>query len=85
MTSTKPHYMAKRTIWDAYQRERANRGAAGIDDETIAMFEQVLSKNLYKLWNRMSSGSDFPPPVRQVEIPKATGGIRKLGVPTVIS
>jgi len=83
MTSTKPHYIAKRTIWDAYQRVRANRGAAGIDDETIAMFEQDLSKNLYKLWNRMSSGSYFPPPVRQVEIPKATGGIRKLGVPTV--
>ena len=62
---------------------KANRGAAGVDDEIIAMFEQDLSKNLYKLWNRMSSGSYFPPPVRQVEIPKATGGIRKLGVPTV--
>jgi hypothetical protein len=79
MTSTKPYDIAKRTIWEAYQRVKANRGAAGIDDETIAMFEQDLSKNLYKLWNRMSSGSYFPPPVRQVEIPKATGGIRKLG------
>ncbi len=62
---------------------KANRGAAGVDDETIAMFEQNLSGNLYKLWNRMSSGSYFPPPVKQVEIPKAKGGTRKLGVPTV--
>ena len=83
MTSTKPYDIAKRTIWDAYRRVKANRGAAGVDDETIAMFEQDLSKNLYKLWNRMSSGSYFPPPVKQVEISKATGGIRKLGVPTV--
>lgn len=83
MTSTKPYCIAKRTVWEAYQRVKANRGAAGIDDETIAMFEQNLSKNLYKLWNRMSSGSYFPPPVKQVEIPKAKGGFRKLGVPTV--
>ena len=83
MTSTKPYSIAKRTVWDAYQKVKANRGAAGIDDETIAMFEQDLSKNLYKLWNRMSSGSYFPPPVRQVEIPKASGGTRKLGIPTV--
>ena len=83
MTSTKPYDIAKRTIWEAYQRVKANRGTAGIDGETIAMFEQDLSRNLYKLWNRMSSGSYFPPPVKQVEIPKATGGIRKLGVPTV--
>jgi RNA-directed DNA polymerase len=85
MTSTKPYDIAKRTIWEAYQRVKANRGAAGIDDETIAMFEQDLPKNLFKLWNRMSSGSYFPPPVKQVEIPKAAGGIRKLGVPTVTS
>lgn len=83
MTSTKPFSIAKRTVWEAYQKVRANRGAAGIDDETIAMFEQNLSKNLYKLWNRMSSGSYIPPPVRQVEIPKASGGFRKLGIPTV--
>ena len=61
----------------------ANRGAAGIDEEAITMFEQDLSKNLYKLWNRMSSGSYFPPPVKQVEIPKAKGGTRKLEIPTV--
>jgi group II intron reverse transcriptase/maturase len=70
-------------VWEAYQQVKANRGAAGIDDETIATFEQNLSKNLYKLWNRMSSGSYFPPPVKQVEIPKAKGGTRKLGIPTV--
>ena len=79
MTSTKPYSIAKRTIWQAYQQVKANRGAAGIDGETISMFEQDLSKNLHKLWNRMSSGSYFPPPVKQGEIPKATGGIRKLG------
>ncbi|MGF6666323.1 hypothetical protein QF000_008056 [Paraburkholderia atlantica] len=58
-------------MWETYQLVRANRGAAGVDDETIAMFEQNLSGNLYKLWNRMASGSYFPPPVKQVEIPKA--------------
>lgn len=83
MTSAKPYSIAKRTVWEAYQQVKANRGSAGIDDETIAMFEANLSGNLYKLWNRMSSGSYFPPPVKQVEIPKATGGVRKLGVPTV--
>jgi group II intron reverse transcriptase/maturase len=83
MTSAKPYDIAKRTVWEAYQQVKANRGAAGIDDETIAEFEQNLPKNLYKLWNRMASGSYFPPPVKQVEIPKASGGTRKLGVPTV--
>ena len=83
MASTKPYRIAKRTVWAAYQLVKANHGAAGIDDETIAMFEQKLSGNLYKLWNRMSSGSYFPPPVKQVEIPKAKGGSRRLGIPTV--
>jgi RNA-directed DNA polymerase len=83
MRSAKPYNIAKRTVWEAYQQVKANRGAAGIDEETIAMFEQNLSKNLYKLWNRMASGSYLPPPVRQVEIPKKTGGFRKLGIPTV--
>lgn len=83
VTSTKPYSIAKRTVWDAYQKVKANRGAAGIDEETIAMFEQNLPRNLYKLWNRMSSGSYIPPPVKQVEIPKASGGLRKLGIPTV--
>jgi len=83
MASTKPYRIAKRAVWKAYQLVKANRGAAGVDDETIPMFEQNLSGNLYKLWNRMSSGSYFPPPVKQVEIPKAKGGTRRLGVPTV--
>src|ERR1700687_1009412 len=83
MTSTKSYCIAKRVVWEAYQLVKANRGAAGVDDETIAMFEQNLSGNLYKLWNRMSSGSYFPPPVKQGEIPKAKGGTRKLGIPTV--
>jgi RNA-directed DNA polymerase len=82
-STTKPIVIAKRAVWEAYQQVKANRGAAGIDEETIAMFEQNLSRNLYKLWNRMSSGSYFPPPVKQVEIPKAKGGTRKLGIPTV--
>ena len=81
MTSAKPYSIAKRTVWEAYQQVKANRGAAGIDDETIAMFEQNLSRNLYKLWNRMSSGSYFPPPVKQVEIPKANGRHEKAGHP----
>jgi RNA-directed DNA polymerase len=83
MTLTKSYFIAKRTVWEAYQQVKANRGAAGIDEETITMFEQDLAKNLYKLWNRMSSGSYLPPPVKQVEIPKAKGGTRKLGIPTV--
>jgi len=83
VSSNKPYNIAKRVIWEAYQQVRTNRGAAGIDDETIADFERNLPKNLYKLWNRMSSGSYFPPPVKVVEIPKASGGIRRLGVPTV--
>src|ERR1700676_4104904 len=82
-TSAKPYVIAKRAVWEAYQQVKANRGAAGVDEETIAMFEQNLSKNLYKLWDRMSSVSYFPPPVKQVEIPKAKGGTRKLGIPTV--
>ena len=85
MTSAKPYSIAKRTVREAYQLVKANRGSAGIDDETIAMFEQNLPKNLYKLWNRMSSGSYFPPPVKQVQIPKGSGGFRKLGIPTVVS
>ena len=83
MSPAKPYSIAKRTVWEAYQQVKANRGSAGIDEETLVEFERNLSKNLYKLWNRMSSGSYFPPPVKQVEIPKASGGKRKLGVPTV--
>jgi RNA-directed DNA polymerase len=83
MTHPKPYDIPKRRVLEAYRRVRANKGAAGIDDESIEMFEADLTGNLYKLWNRMSSGSYFPPPVKQVEIPKKNGGVRILGVPTV--
>lgn len=74
----------KRVVWDAYLKVKANDGAAGIDGQSLAEFEQDLKNNLYRLWNRMSSGSYFPAPVRAVEIPKADGrGVRILGVPTV--
>jgi len=71
-------------VWEAYLKVKANKGAAGVDGESIAEFEKNLKGNLYKLWNRMSSGCYFPPPVRMVEIPKPEGrGVRILGVPTV--
>src|SRR5271163_5116184 len=83
MTNLKPYDISKRRVLEAYWRVKANRGAAGIDGESLEMFEANLTGNLYKLWNRLSSGSYFPPPVRQVEIPKKNGGVRLLGVPTV--
>jgi group II intron reverse transcriptase/maturase len=79
----KPFKIPKREVWEAFKRVKANQGAAGVDGQSIAEFEANLSGNLYKLWNRMSSGSYFPPPVRRVEIPKASGGMRPLGIPTV--
>ena len=83
MNKEKPFKISKKVVWEAYQRVRANKGAAGVDAESIADFEKDLKGNLYKIWNRMSSGSYFPPPVRAVVIPKAKGGQRVLGVPTV--
>lgn len=83
MSTTKPFDIPKRVVWDAYKRVRANRGAAGVDEQSMVDFERDLSGNLYKLWNRLSSGSYHPPPVRQVGIPKKSGGMRYLGVPTV--
>jgi len=79
----KPFDIPKRDVWEAYKRVRANQGAAGVDGQTIADFEADLSNNLYKLWNRLSSGSYMPPPVRRVDIPKSDGRVRSLGVPTV--
>jgi RNA-directed DNA polymerase len=73
----------KTLVWNAYQRVKANRGAAGVDGQSLTEFEQDEKNNLYKLWNRLSSGSYFPPPVKAVEIPKHGGGARILGVPTV--
>jgi RNA-directed DNA polymerase len=80
----KPFVISKRLVWEAWLRVKANDGAAGVDEESIQTFEANLEGNLYKLWNRMSSGSYMPPPVRAVEIPKKDGrGVRTLGVPTV--
>ena len=84
MDRAKPFCIPKRAVWEAYKRVRANHGAAGVDGQTIAQFEEELKDNLYKLWNRMSSGSYMAPPVRRVEIPKDNGGgIRLLGIPSV--
>lgn len=79
----KPFDIPKRLVWKAYEKVRANQGAAGVDRQSLAAFESDLRNNLYKIWNRMSSGTYFPPPVLAVEIPKAGGGTRVLGVPTV--
>jgi RNA-directed DNA polymerase len=83
-SQVKPFEISKQMVWEAYLRVSANKGAAGVDGVTIEQYEQNLKNNLFKLWNRMSSGSYFPPPVKAVEIPKAAGrGVRILGVPTV--
>ena len=83
MEQVKPFKITKRQVWEAYKRVKAKKGAAGVDGQTIDVFEEDLSGNLYKLWNRMASGSYFPSAVRRVEIPKGDGGIRPLGIPTV--
>lgn len=83
MDKAKPFCISKWEVWEAYKRVKANGGAAGVDEQSIAGFEEDLTNNLYKLWNRVSSGSYFPPPVRRVEIPKSDGGKRPLGIPTV--
>jgi hypothetical protein len=76
--------ISKREVWEAYLKVKSNQGAPGVDGCTINEFEKDLKGNLYKLWNRMSSGSYFPSPVKGVEIPKPHGdGVRLLGVPTV--
>jgi RNA-directed DNA polymerase len=79
----KPFAIPKQVVWQAWKSVKANGGAAGADGVTIEMFEKDLGGNLYKVWNRMSSGTYFPPPVRAVEIPKSSGGTRMLGVPAV--
>jgi hypothetical protein len=81
--STKSIPITKQMVWEAYKKVRSNKGAAGIDEETITMYEERLSDNLYILWNTMSSGSYFPPPVLEVAINKEGGKKRKLGIPTV--
>jgi RNA-directed DNA polymerase len=82
-TTNRPFMIEKRRVYEAYKAVKSNKGAAGVDGQTIEQFEADLGGNLYKIWNRMSSGSYFPPPVRAVAIPKKSGGERILGVPTV--
>jgi RNA-directed DNA polymerase len=83
-SSGKPFEISKREVWEAWEKVKDNKGAPGVDGCSIADFETDLKNNLYRVWNRMSSGSYFPPPVRAVEIPKPHGGgTRMLGVPCV--
>jgi RNA-directed DNA polymerase len=80
----KPFQIAKTAVWEAFVRVKSNKGAAGVDEQSLGEFEANRDRNLYKIWNRLSSGSYFPPPVKAVEIPKAAGkGVRVLGIPTV--
>lgn len=83
MQETKPYRITKRAVLTAYERVKANKGTYGIDEQSIEDFENNLNNNLYKIWNRMSSGSYFPKPVKAVSIPKKNGGTRVLGIPTV--
>lgn len=82
-TTSKPFNIDKMQVYEAYKAVKSNGGAAGVDGQTIEQFEADLKSNLYKVWNRMSSGSYFPPSVRAVSIPKKSGGQRILGMPTV--
>ena len=81
--SGKPFDISKREVWEAYLKVKENQGAPGVDGQTLEEFEKDLKGNLYKIWNRMSSGTYFPPPVKAVEIPKPHGGGREPWVPTV--
>ena len=83
MIQTKSQDITKRQVWEAYKKVRANKGSAGVDGIDFEKFEANLENNLYKLWNRLSSGSYMPPAVLRVEIPKSDGGIRALGIPTI--
>ncbi|MDW8803201.1 group II intron reverse transcriptase/maturase [Clostridium sp. A1-XYC3] len=83
MNKTKSFEISKRLVYEAYREIKANKGAAGVDDVTLEQFDSDLQKNLYKIWNRMSSGTYFPPSVKAVDIPKKNGGTRTLGIPTV--
>jgi group II intron reverse transcriptase/maturase len=83
MDNAKPFCIAKHDVWDAYKRVKTNHGAAGVDGQSIEQFEEDVENNLYRLWNRLCSGSYFPPPVRRVDIPKDEKSTRPLGIPTV--
>ncbi len=83
MNNTKPFIIPKRLVMNAYQLVERNAGSAGIDRQTLADFDINLKNNLYRIWNKLSSGSYFPPSVKAVPIPKKSGGERILGIPTV--
>src|SRR6202521_3796482 len=83
MNEAKPFCISKKEVLEAYKRVKENKGAAGVDEQTVEDFEKKLKKNLYKIWNRRSSGSYFPPPVRPGKVPKKNSAERKLGSPTV--
>lgn len=83
MENSKPYKISKQTVWIAYKKVKANKGSAGVDGVDLEKYEANLKDNLYKLWNRMSSGSYFPKAVKAVEIPKKNGGTRRLGIPTI--
>lgn len=83
MDKTKPFDIPKALVWKAFQLVKSSKGSAGIDEQSILDFELNLARNLYKLWNRLSSGTYFPPAVKGVAIPKKQGGTRLLGIPTV--
>lgn len=83
MNETKPFNISKKAVKVAYKKVKANKGTSGIDDQSIEDFEKNLNRNLYKIWNRMSSGCYFPQPVKAVAIPKKNGGTRMLGIPTI--
>jgi retron-type reverse transcriptase len=83
VSEAKPYCICKKLVLHVRQLVKANRGAAGVDGETLSMFEKDIRDNLYRISNRMSSGSYFPPPMRLVEIPKENGKMRPLGTPTV--
>src|SRR5437879_13180900 len=83
MSEAKPYRISKQEVWKAYEKVKANQGAAGVDEQSIEDFDKKLKDNLYKIWNRMSSGSYFPQPVLAVKMGKDGGGKRRLGIPTV--
>ena len=80
---TKSIPISRQMVWAAYKKVKANKGSAGVDAVSMEQFDEDRSKQLYKLWNRMASGSYFPPPVKEEEIPKKDGKTRKLGIPTI--
>ena len=83
MTKTKPFDITRKEVWRAYEVVKANKGAGGIDGVDLLSFEENLKDNLYKIWNRMSSGTYFPQPLKAISIPKKSGGTRTLKIPTV--